>query len=183
MGLASVKRTSKRDAVLKALGRLLNASAKEGELAARYGAREDDALRLAAGAEARSEHPLGAAIVAGAVARGLDLPPAAEVRATSMSPCRLSCMMPTTPIGAIISGDGYCRPNSSIDRSRSSTPRSILGTMPMRSSASTFFRAGRPSSSMRLNSISMPTLAGSASKRDSRSMRAKTSRLRRTFSR
>ena len=47
------------------------------------GISEDDALRLAAGAEARSEHPLGAAIVAGAVARGLDLPPAAEVRATA----------------------------------------------------------------------------------------------------
>ncbi|WP_234853916.1 heavy metal translocating P-type ATPase [Paracoccus everestensis] len=47
------------------------------------GISEDDALRLAAGAEARSEHPLGAAIVAGAVSRGLDLPPAAEVRATA----------------------------------------------------------------------------------------------------
>ena len=47
------------------------------------GISENDALRLAAGAEARSEHPLGAAIVAGAVARGLDLPPAAEVRATA----------------------------------------------------------------------------------------------------
>ena len=55
------------------------------ELVAVYvdGISEDDALRLAAGAEARSEHPLGAAIVAGAVARGLDLPPAAEVRATA----------------------------------------------------------------------------------------------------
>ncbi|MTD99885.1 heavy metal translocating P-type ATPase [Paracoccus sp. YIM 132242] len=47
------------------------------------GITETDALRLAAGAEARSEHPLGAAIVAGAVARGLDLPPAAEVKASA----------------------------------------------------------------------------------------------------
>ena len=47
------------------------------------GMAEHDALRLAAGAEARSEHPLGAAIVAGAVAGGLDLPPASEVRATA----------------------------------------------------------------------------------------------------
>jgi Cu+-exporting ATPase len=47
------------------------------------GIAEDEALRLAAGAEARSEHPLGAAIVAGAAARGLDLPPASEVRATA----------------------------------------------------------------------------------------------------
>ncbi len=44
---------------------------------------EDEALRLAAAAEARSEHPLGAAIVAGAEARGLTLPPAAEVQATA----------------------------------------------------------------------------------------------------
>lgn len=47
------------------------------------GMAEDEALRLAAGAEARSEHPLGAAIVAGAVARGLDLPSATEVRAAA----------------------------------------------------------------------------------------------------
>ncbi|WP_207102113.1 heavy metal translocating P-type ATPase [Paracoccus shandongensis] len=47
------------------------------------GIAEAEALRLAAGAEARSEHPLGAAIVAGAVARGLDLPPATEVKATA----------------------------------------------------------------------------------------------------
>ena len=44
---------------------------------------KDEALRLAAAAEARSEHPLGAAIVAGAAARGLNLPPAAEVQATA----------------------------------------------------------------------------------------------------
>ncbi|GGF67341.1 copper-translocating P-type ATPase [Paracoccus acridae] len=47
------------------------------------GIAEDEALRLAAAAEARSEHPLGAAIVAGAAARGLDLPPAADVQATA----------------------------------------------------------------------------------------------------
>ncbi|WP_347139996.1 heavy metal translocating P-type ATPase [Paracoccus sp. SSK6] len=47
------------------------------------GIAEDEALRLAAGAEARSEHPLGAAIVAGAVARGLDLPPAQDVKASA----------------------------------------------------------------------------------------------------
>ena len=53
------------------------------ELAAIHvdGITEAEALRLAAAAEARSEHPLGAAIVAGARARGLDLPPAAEVQA------------------------------------------------------------------------------------------------------
>lgn len=43
----------------------------------------DDALRLAAAAEARSEHPLGAAIVAGAAARGLDWPAATAVQATA----------------------------------------------------------------------------------------------------
>ncbi|WP_374303890.1 HAD-IC family P-type ATPase, partial [Paracoccus sp. (in: a-proteobacteria)] len=47
------------------------------------GIAEEDALRLAAAAEARSEHPLGAAIVAGAVARGLDLPPAQDVKAAA----------------------------------------------------------------------------------------------------
>ena len=40
------------------------------------------ALRLAASAEARSEHPLAAAIVAAARAEGLDLPPASEVQAS-----------------------------------------------------------------------------------------------------
>ncbi|WEF24993.1 heavy metal translocating P-type ATPase [Paracoccus sp. S3-43] len=44
---------------------------------------EAQALRLAAAAEARSEHPLAAAIVAGAAARGLDLPPAADVQANA----------------------------------------------------------------------------------------------------
>lgn len=39
------------------------------------------ALRLAAAAEARSEHPLAAAILAAARAQGLDLPPAQAVRA------------------------------------------------------------------------------------------------------
>lgn len=47
------------------------------------GIAETEALRLAAGAEARSEHPLGAAIVAGATTRGLDLPPATEVKAAA----------------------------------------------------------------------------------------------------
>ncbi|SNR23144.1 copper-translocating P-type ATPase [Paracoccus sediminis] len=47
------------------------------------GITERDALRLAAGAEARSEHPLGAAIVAGAAEQGVDLPPATEVQATA----------------------------------------------------------------------------------------------------
>ena len=47
------------------------------------GISDTEALRLAAAAEARSEHPLGAAIVAGALARGLDLPPATEVKATA----------------------------------------------------------------------------------------------------
>lgn len=47
------------------------------------GIAENEALRLAAAAEARSEHPLGAAIVAGATARGLDLPQAADVQATA----------------------------------------------------------------------------------------------------
>ena len=47
------------------------------------GITEAEALRLAAAAEARSEHPLGAAIVAGAVARGLELPPAHDVKATA----------------------------------------------------------------------------------------------------
>jgi len=42
-----------------------------------------DALRLAAAAEARSEHPLAAAIVAAARDRGLDLPPAQGVQATA----------------------------------------------------------------------------------------------------
>ncbi|KGJ08420.1 heavy metal translocating P-type ATPase [Paracoccus sphaerophysae] len=45
------------------------------------GLAEDDALRIAAAAEARSEHPLAAAVVAAAAARGIALPPATEVRA------------------------------------------------------------------------------------------------------
>ena len=51
------------------------------------------------------------------------------------------------------------------------------------SSASALFSAGLPSSSTRLNSISMPVIGFSMSNRDSRSIRAKTSRQRRTFSR
>jgi P-type Cu+ transporter len=42
---------------------------------------EDEVLRLAASVERGSEHPLAAAIVAGAAARGLALPPAEEFRA------------------------------------------------------------------------------------------------------
>ncbi len=45
------------------------------------GAVEGDVLRLVAAAEARSEHPIGRAIVLGAEARGLTLPDATEVRA------------------------------------------------------------------------------------------------------
>ncbi|WP_347265626.1 heavy metal translocating P-type ATPase [Paracoccus sp. (in: a-proteobacteria)] len=44
---------------------------------------ENDALRLAAAAEARSEHPLAAAIVRAAHERGLDLPPAEGVSASA----------------------------------------------------------------------------------------------------
>ncbi|GLK62658.1 heavy metal translocating P-type ATPase [Paracoccus kondratievae] len=42
----------------------------------------EDALRLAASAEARSEHPLAAAITAAARDKGLELPPAEDVQAT-----------------------------------------------------------------------------------------------------
>ena len=42
---------------------------------------EDDALRLGAAVEARSEHPLAAAIVTAARQRGLDLPPAEDFAA------------------------------------------------------------------------------------------------------
>lgn len=45
------------------------------------GVTEAEALRLAAAAEARSEHPLAAAILAKAAARGLTLPPARGARA------------------------------------------------------------------------------------------------------
>ncbi|UXU75320.1 MULTISPECIES: heavy metal translocating P-type ATPase [unclassified Paracoccus (in: a-proteobacteria)] len=45
------------------------------------GMAEDEALRLAAAAEARSEHPLAAAVVAAARARGLELPAAQAVTA------------------------------------------------------------------------------------------------------
>ena len=61
------------------------------------GIAENEALRLAAAAEARSEHPLGAAIVSGATARGLDLPPAQDVEAkagrglTGARPGRVRC--------------------------------------------------------------------------------------------
>ena len=44
---------------------------------------ETGALRLAAAAEARSEHPLAAAVLATARDRGLDLPPASGVTATA----------------------------------------------------------------------------------------------------
>jgi len=47
------------------------------------GIAEDDLLRLAAAAEVGSEHPLGAAIVAHARARGLALPTAAQFQARS----------------------------------------------------------------------------------------------------
>ena len=53
----------------------------------------------------------------------------------------------------------------------------------IRSSTSAFAIAGSPASSVRLSSISSPIERFSASKRDSRSMRAKTSRLRLTLSR
>ena len=51
------------------------------------------------------------------------------------------------------------------------------------SSASAFFSAGSPTSSTRLSSTSSPVIGSSVSKRASRSIRANTSRLRRTFSR
>jgi Cu+-exporting ATPase len=47
------------------------------------GISEDDALRLAAAAEARSEHPLAAAILSAATARGLDLPDAQLAKTTA----------------------------------------------------------------------------------------------------
>ena len=50
-------------------------------------------------------------------------------------------------------------------------------------SASAFFSAGSPASSIRLSSTSRPVIGSSVSKRASRSIRAKTSRQRRTFSR
>ena len=53
----------------------------------------------------------------------------------------------------------------------------------MASRTSAFFRAGSPASSMRLSSISRPVIGSSVSNAASRSMRANTSRLRRTFSR
>ena len=53
----------------------------------------------------------------------------------------------------------------------------------IRSSTSALAIAGSPASSVRLSSISSPIERFSASKRDSRSMRAKTSRLRLTLSR
>ena len=51
------------------------------------------------------------------------------------------------------------------------------------SSASAFFSAGSPASSTRLSSTSMPVIGSSVSKAASRSIRANTSRQRRTFSR
>ena len=51
------------------------------------------------------------------------------------------------------------------------------------SSASAFFSAGSPASSTRLSSTSNPVIGSSVSKAASRSIRAKTSRQRRTFSR
>ena len=51
------------------------------------------------------------------------------------------------------------------------------------SSTSAFFSAGSARSSIRLSSISRPVIGSSASNRASASIRANTSRLRRTFSR
>lgn len=51
------------------------------DLIAAAGHDDAEALRLAAGAEARSEHPLAAAILTAAAARGLTVPPARAVRA------------------------------------------------------------------------------------------------------
>lgn len=48
---------------------------------ARPGVDENEPLRLAAAAEARSEHPLGSAIVKAAQERGLELPSATEFQA------------------------------------------------------------------------------------------------------
>jgi Cu+-exporting ATPase len=44
---------------------------------------DDELVRLAAGVERASEHPLGAAIVAGAEARGLAIPPVGDFRSTT----------------------------------------------------------------------------------------------------
>jgi Cu+-exporting ATPase len=46
-----------------------------------YDVGEDEALALAAAVEKHSEHPIASAIVAAATARGLDIPPAADVEA------------------------------------------------------------------------------------------------------
>jgi hypothetical protein len=63
-------------------------------------------------------------------------------------------------------------------------PSSVTkSSSPIFSSTSAFAIAGSPASSVRLSSISSPIDRLSASKRASRSMRAKTSRLRLTLSR
>ncbi len=67
-------------------------------------------------------------------------PVPAAARAVARSPWPSWQHSPITPTGAMNSGDGSVRPNSSTDRSRLVAPTNILGISPHRAKAATFAR-------------------------------------------
>ena len=67
-------------------------------------------------------------------------PVRAAARAVARSPCPSWAHRPITPIGAMNTGDGSVRPNSSTDRSRCAAPTNIRGMRPHRSNTSQLAR-------------------------------------------
>jgi P-type Cu+ transporter len=65
--------------VVDKTGTLTEGKSKLGEVVPASGFRDEDVLRLAAGIEQGSEHPLAAAIVGGARERGVEVPAALDV--------------------------------------------------------------------------------------------------------
>ena len=89
-----------------------------GELAARDRPTDDDVLRLAAAAEAGSEHPLARAIVDGAADRGLDVPDAEAFE-----------NVPGRGVEATVDGDTVLVGNRKLLRDRGIDPSPAAGTM------------------------------------------------------
>jgi P-type Cu+ transporter len=69
--------------VIDKTGTLTEGRPQLASVVAATGAAENDVLRLAAGLERGSEHPLAAALVAGAQAKGLDLPQVADFQSVT----------------------------------------------------------------------------------------------------
>ncbi len=72
-------------------------------------------------------------------------PVSAAALAVARSPCRSGAAMPTTPTGAMNTGEGSACPKSSTPSERSVAPTSIRGTRPQWPKASTFARCVRSS--------------------------------------